>query len=167
MPLRANLCKNLTVTVNQAHSGTFLWLWRSQDYPGAEGLAGCTGRDRNVPHFFSSGTDETHSWPPTQHWHNTTPCLFFWTMILTHFYYWQCAKGGKNYITDKNNSCFMRDTSSCRMLLYLTQQQFHRHEHNRYFPELFISHYPAASQRVRENTNVETRSVQDFINIYG
>lgn len=32
---------------------------------------------------------------PTQHWNNTTPCLFFWTTILTHFYYWLCAKRGK------------------------------------------------------------------------
>jgi len=101
---------------------------------------------------------------------DTTPHLVCFSeprTILTHFYYWLCAKGGKNDTNDKNNSCFMRDTSSCRMLLYLTQQQFHRHEHNRYFPELFMSHYPAASQRIRENTNVETGSVQDVINIYG
>lgn len=98
---------------------------------------------------------------PTQHWDNTTPCLLFWTAVLKHFYYLLCAKKGKkrNDINDKNNSCFVTDTSSCRILLYLTQQQFHRHEHNRYFPELSISHYPATSQRTGEDTNVETSSV--------
>lgn len=102
---------------------------------------------------------------PTQHWNNTTPCLFFWTTILTHFYYWLCAKRGKMismikttavswgtpaaaecYCTwHSNNSIGMSTTDIFQSCSYLT-----------------IQLHPKGY-----NMNVETSSVQDIINIYG